>query len=554
MRTYAQKPTATQQPTSALATNPGRVLSEKGPGVRSAFQLQRSDKTEDLKEGSVAGIAPGLGHDFSRIPVYAGGPSPIQAKLKIGAPEDKYEQEADRVANQVMRMPEPQVQQQATAKGKAKGLVQTKANPHGGGQSLPASTRAFFEPRFGEDFGEVRVHDDLAAHKAAGSIGARAFTYGNRVVFGRGAYAPHATTGLQLIAHELTHVVQSRSPSADSGRVVSIKARLPIDRIAMKSVPVNDALRDRVEKCVKPFYYNPKGKWDWIGKAPNCSDIKIPVDRKRAWRCLDSMYWSKDGTRWTWPFDKEPKCDDLILPAPIEQIRGETPAETKTRKAKEEAARKEAERIAREDAHNLKRIAQIKKATPTDVDALAQMFTDSKIKDDGTVVGRFTVIFRATKHWLIPGLQTGIEFGFSGFKKKFHDPWPSSSNQVGHFLTAVRLAMDSSVIDIIMLTILNAWFDSDVALRLIIGHEKKADPSWLDMSAGFREQYESTTKADIKNFKKGDLKKIKVGKGKGNSMADLDLSHKGWLLGRMVVEGKMKSNQEVSKWLLSVLK
>ena len=58
----------------------------------------------------------------------------------------------------------------------------------------------------------------------------------------------------------------------------------------------------------------------------------------------------------------------------------------------------------------------------------------------------------------------------------------------------------------------------------------------------------------IKNFKKGDLKKIKVGKGKGNSMADLDLSHKGWLLGRMVVEGKMKSNQEVSKWLLSVLK
>jgi hypothetical protein len=244
-----------------------------------------------------------------------------------------------------------------------------------------------------------------------------------------------------------------------------------------------------------------------------------------------------------------------MLPAPIEYIRGETPSETKAREAEEAAARKAAEQIAEENAHNVKRIAQIKKATSTDVDALAEMFTDPNIKDDGTLEGRFKAIFRATEHWVIPGLQTGISFGFSGFKEEFHDPWPSSRNQVGHFLTAVRLAMDTSVTNnLVLIAILGAWFDDERALRLIIGHEKRADPGALEMSVGFREQYKSTTEADIENFKKGDLHKIIVGTGKGNSMADLKLSHKGWLLGRMVVEGKMKSKEQVARWILSVLK
>ncbi len=567
MFTFAQKQKPNQQTKSASSTMHSRAHSGQSGEIRSILHLQRTignhavqqllqANAEAREDGSLINGSTRFAYDFSRIPIYAKAHTRenIPPKLRISQPNDPYEQEADRVADQVMCMPDLQVQRQEMPEEEKEKLVQTKPDAHGGGQSLPVSTRAFFEPRFGKDFGDVRVHDDLSAHDAANSIGAQAFTYGNRVAFGRGAYSPHTTTGRQLIAHELAHVVQSRGPGADARRAVSITARVPSDMITMQAVTVDDALRQRVKKCVDPFYYGNKGNWEWFGKKPNCSDVKIPVDRKRAWRCLNPMYWSKDGTKWNW-FGKEPKCDDLMLPAPIEQIRGETPAETKTRKTSEEAARKEAERIAKEDAHNVKRIAQIKKATSTDVDALAQMFTDSKIKDDGTVAGRFTVIYRATEHWLIPGLQTGIEFGFSGFKKEFHDPWPSSSNQVGHFLTAVRLAMDSSVSNnIISIAILDAWFDNDRALRLIIGHEKKADPSPLDMSVGFREQYKSTTKADIENFKKGDLKKIKVGKGKGNSMADLELSHKGWLLGRMVAEGKMKTRQEIAKWILRVLK
>jgi hypothetical protein len=425
----------------------------------------------------------------------------------------------------------------------------------GGGQQLPHSTRQFFEPRFAQNFSDVRVHDDQSAHEVAGSISARAFTYGNRIAFSRGAYSPFTATGRQTIAHELAHVLQSCNRRADWGQTIQITAQLPYNRISRQTVTVNDALRERIKKCVDPLYYDKQGNWIWrLDPKPDCSDVKIPTDRNRAWQCLNPMYWSKDGTTWDW-FGKEPKCDDVTLPAPISQIRGETPAETKARKAEEKIARKEAERIAKEDAHNVKRIKQIKQATSTDVDALAKIFTDSKIKDDGTLVGRFTAIFRATEHWAIPGLQTGIKFGFSGFKKEFHDPWPSSSNQVGHFLTAVRLAMDSSVTnDLILIAILDAWFDDKRALRLIIGHEKRADPSAFHMSVGFREQYKSTTKADIENFKKGDLSKIRVGKGKGNSMADLALSYKGWLLGRMVAEGKMKSMQEVSDWILRVLR
>jgi hypothetical protein len=568
MRTFAQKPKIGQQTTSVKSTTPRWAFLGQSRDVQATLQLQRAigkqatrrflEDNSGEREGSQPNsISSRHAHDFSRIPIHAKADTRgnVPTELRISQPNDLHEQEANRAAHQVMGMAQPQAGQRSAMKETNQLAGQTCPGAQGGGQPLPQSTREFFEPRFAQSFSDVRMHHDLSAHEAADSIGARAFTYGNRIVFGRGAYSPFTVTGRQTIAHELAHVLQSSDRRVDGGRTVPITSLVPSNMISRQAVTVNDALRERIKKCVDPFYYDQQGNWSWgIDPKPNCSDVKIPADRKRAWRCLNSMYWSRDGTKWDW-FGKEPKCDDLTLPAPISQIRGETPAETKTRKAEEKIARQKAERIAKEDAHNVKRIEQIKQATSTDVAALARIFTDSKIKDDGTLVGRFTVIFRATEHWAIRGLQTGIKFGFSGFKKEFQDPWPSSSNQVGHFLTAVRLAMDSSVTnDLILIAILDAWFDDERALRLIIGHEKRADPGALDMSVGFREQYKSTTKADIENFKKGDLSKIKVGKGKGNSMADLALSYKGWLLGRMVAEGKMKSKQEVSNWILRVLR
>ena len=85
----------------------------------------------------------------------------------------------------------------------------------GGGAPLPASERAFFEPRFGRSFDNVRIHDGPRADAAAKSINARALTVGRDVVFGRGEYSPGATKGRRLLAHELTHVVQQRYGSGE---------------------------------------------------------------------------------------------------------------------------------------------------------------------------------------------------------------------------------------------------------------------------------------------------------------------------------------------------
>lgn len=80
----------------------------------------------------------------------------------------------------------------------------------GAGQPLPVTDRAFFEPRFGADFSDIRVHTGPRADAAAGALNARAFTTGRDVVFGHGEYTPGTRKGRELLAHELTHVIQQR--------------------------------------------------------------------------------------------------------------------------------------------------------------------------------------------------------------------------------------------------------------------------------------------------------------------------------------------------------
>lgn len=79
---------------------------------------------------------------------------------------------------------------------------------NGSGQLLTNSVRNYFEPRFGRDFSEVRLHSDSQAYETARAFKARAFTVGNNIVFGAGQYQPETRQGKQLLAHELTHVVQ----------------------------------------------------------------------------------------------------------------------------------------------------------------------------------------------------------------------------------------------------------------------------------------------------------------------------------------------------------
>jgi LAS superfamily LD-carboxypeptidase LdcB len=183
-----------------------------------------------------------------------------QAKLKIGDPDDEYEREADRVAEQVMRMPEPEKPEDETRQGqgprsriqracseckrgicalsinkeelvqtnKARGytpLVSTELEGRinglqGRGRPLPESMRAFFEPRFGCDFSQVRIHAEGQATEAAHSANARAFTKGHDIVFGMDEYKPETDEGQRLLAHELTHVVQQQKSQQYIQRVV----------------------------------------------------------------------------------------------------------------------------------------------------------------------------------------------------------------------------------------------------------------------------------------------------------------------------------------------
>ena len=76
------------------------------------------------------------------------------------------------------------------------------------GQPLAASTRAFFEPRFGHNFSQVRVHTDSGADQSARSVDALAYTVGQDMAFRAGQYRPDTEPGRRLLAHELTHVVQ----------------------------------------------------------------------------------------------------------------------------------------------------------------------------------------------------------------------------------------------------------------------------------------------------------------------------------------------------------
>lgn len=83
------------------------------------------------------------------------------------------------------------------------------------GQPLDAETRTFFEPRFGHNFSNVRVHADALAAKSARAVNALAYTVGRNVVFGEGQFAPATTAGRRLMAHELTHVVQQSAVTSE---------------------------------------------------------------------------------------------------------------------------------------------------------------------------------------------------------------------------------------------------------------------------------------------------------------------------------------------------
>jgi len=177
----------------------------------------------------------------------------LQPKLTISQADDPYEREADRVADQVMRMPEPQsdghalsispvtsrqAQRKCAECEKEEEETKLQRKESGGseasvtappivhevlnspGQPLDETTRSYFEPRFGYDFSQVRTHTGARASESARAVNALAYTTGRDVVFGTSLYTPQTTEGRRLLAHELTHVIQQREHPGESSLVI----------------------------------------------------------------------------------------------------------------------------------------------------------------------------------------------------------------------------------------------------------------------------------------------------------------------------------------------
>ncbi|MEV4014132.1 DUF4157 domain-containing protein [Nonomuraea angiospora] len=109
------------------------------------------------------------------------------------------------------------------------------------GEPLDRVTRSAMEQRFGQDFSQVRVHSDGPAGKSARELGARAYTVGERIVFGPGRFAPHTPDGRHLLAHELAHVIQQRGgagprPTRHAG--LEAAAHAAADAVAHENGPV----------------------------------------------------------------------------------------------------------------------------------------------------------------------------------------------------------------------------------------------------------------------------------------------------------------------------
>jgi Domain of unknown function (DUF4157) len=288
VRTLTQRQMSAQKAAPSSLARPNRTAPGPVPVNHALLRLQRTvgnqavqrmlqAHAEGRRAGPAASTSPRFGHDFIRIPIHLPAAGVIQTQLAINTPGDKYEQDADRVAEQVTRMHEVRLQRKCACgdppgssgecskcNEKRRLGLQTKlmvnqpgdiyeqeadriadqvlatpahpgvssspplvrrlsANSNGQMQAAPVSVersldspgsplnppvRRTMEQHFGHDFSRVRVHSDDASGMSARQINAQAYTSGDHIFFGAGRFSPDSLAGQRLLAHELTHVVQ----------------------------------------------------------------------------------------------------------------------------------------------------------------------------------------------------------------------------------------------------------------------------------------------------------------------------------------------------------
>jgi len=291
-RTYEQKPsqlTASVKPTSLNLQTRGFAPPRTDVDQNISSQ-NRSTKSENLLEKLISAPSPELSDTpiqrkpQNRLKAIQAQRMVIQVKLNIGQPNDKYEKEADQTAAKVVQQinapsQDRSVQRQESMESEdeelqmkpaistiqrdasmedeeqlqMKSLVQRQENLGGGeastdlessiqsargsGQSLDANLQTKMGQAMGADFSGVKVHTDSQSDQLNKSIQAKAFTTGQDVFFRQGAYNPSSQGGQELIAHELTHVVQQTGGQGGANKPEVSKK---IDPIQNNHIPVQD--------------------------------------------------------------------------------------------------------------------------------------------------------------------------------------------------------------------------------------------------------------------------------------------------------------------------
>lgn len=342
MCTFAAKAASTQKPTSVETMSLGRAHLEQNRRGTAILDSQRMIANQALPHppqnphsGSAGAPATRVGHDFTRIPVHAAiepandasdrrlsplightlaAPVAVQRKcarceaeererplvqprLNVGPVDDRFEREADAIANRVMATNASPV---AYVQGDPSGVVSTdqstprriaeperdggparcecEADAHrvrarrhthdsgvealassseltSGGEPVPQATREFYEARMGQNFSGVRLHHGELAHHLNAAIGARAFTYRNHIWLG----PSEARTPSVTLAHELTHVMQQTSPGSWGPTGVSA-APATIQRQLAPPGNCIQGVHDELQRAVKAWCDHPSGR------------------------------------------------------------------------------------------------------------------------------------------------------------------------------------------------------------------------------------------------------------------------------------------------------
>ena len=215
------------EPSTKAATNnyrPGHTIGSEATLRLPAQQASRSvanERGRDDEQEAVSKTSCAVAWDFSKVAMFP--------KLVVGRVDDPLEREADSIAKNVMRMTDPVIsstdvsqtlRRQCACEDSGSACESCAEAPpivhdvlSSSGQALDGATRSFFEPRFGADLSNVRIHTGAHAIQSARSVNSLAYTVGRNIVFAQQRYEPSTPGGRRLLAHELAHVMQQEGDS-----------------------------------------------------------------------------------------------------------------------------------------------------------------------------------------------------------------------------------------------------------------------------------------------------------------------------------------------------